>query len=385
MNQKELNELRRRLAPGKNAIRKLYGCFVNTKGEIITTIEQPLIDRPEDELDSFFGLLKKVLSGGLGRCMLEVPFSHEQLESEDYRLLLDAKEDSFKDDSFPQQLYQRIIENVNLDTNYLILLAADAYDVPQKSKNEELVADGGETIFRYILCSICPVKDGKRVLSFYQSENSFRQQELDQIVQPPQLGFLFPMFEDRMANVSSALYYSKDTADLHDELVQGFFHTKPPMPPQEQNENFRALLCESLEQEVDFDLVQAVHEGIRTRIEEHKESRTPETLALSPIEVGTILKHSGASEEKVAVFQEKCKEYFGEYASLDPNNIVNAKKFELQTPQVKITVDPAFSYEVETRIIDGRRYILIPAEQGVEVNGINVTIEQDQTSPEEDI
>ena len=31
MNQKELNELRRRWKPDKNAISRIYGCFVNSK------------------------------------------------------------------------------------------------------------------------------------------------------------------------------------------------------------------------------------------------------------------------------------------------------------------------------------------------------------------
>ena len=45
---------------------------------------------------------------------------------------------------------------------------------------------------------------------------------------------------------------------------------------------------------------------------------------------------------------------------------------------MKITVPPEYSYMVETRIIDGRRFILIPADDGVEVNGIPVTIPNPQ-------
>ncbi|MBP3580256.1 MAG: DUF4317 family protein, partial [Clostridia bacterium] len=50
------------------------------------------------------------------------------------------------------------------------------------------------------------------------------------------------------------------------------------------------------------------------------------------------------------------------------------KKFEVATPQVKITVDPEYTYTLETRVIDGIKYILIPAEDGVTVNGVNVNI-----------
>ena len=39
---------------------------------------------------------------------------------------------------------------------------------------------------------------------------------------------------------------------------------------------------------------------------------------------------------------------------------------------MKIQVDPEASYLVETRVIGGRKYILIPADDGVEVNGIPV-------------
>ena len=39
-----------------------------------------------------------------------------------------------------------------------------------------------------------------------------------------------------------------------------------------------------------------------------------------------------------------------------------------------VTVDPERSALVETRLIQGRKYILIPADNGVEVNGVSVEI-----------
>ncbi|MEA4934346.1 MAG: DUF4317 family protein [Lawsonibacter sp.] len=44
------------------------------------------------------------------------------------------------------------------------------------------------------------------------------------------------------------------------------------------------------------------------------------------------------------------------------------------TPQVKISVDPEYSYLVETKMMDGKPYIIIPADEGVEVNGVDVKI-----------
>ena len=94
--------------------------------------------------------------------------------------------------------------------------------------------------------------------------------------------------------------------------------------------------------------------------------------------VGDVLTGSGVPEEKAEAFQEACRRQYGQDAALNPRNIIEAGKFQITTPEVKITVPPEYSYMVETRIIDGRRFILIPADDGVEVNGIPVTIPNPQ-------
>ena len=130
------------------------------------------------------------------------------------------------------------------------------------------------------------------------------------------------------------------------------------MSAPEQKEAFGNVLAEALEKELSFDVVQAVHEQISERIEEHKESKKNEPLELGATDVATILRTSGVPEEKVEQFKKKCEETFTKSDALNPNNIIDAKKFEMVTPQVKISVDPTYSYTIETKIINGRKYIL---------------------------
>ena len=47
---------------------------------------------------------------------------------------------------------------------------------------------------------------------------------------------------------------------------------------------------------------------------------------------------------------------------------------DIQTPEVKISVDPKNSHLIQTRVIDGHKYILISADAGVELNGLAVEI-----------
>ena len=105
---------------------------------------------------------------------------------------------------------------------------------------------------------------------------------------------------------------------------------------------------------------------------QHKESKNPEPLAVSAQDVGGILRNQGISEERVAVFQKKCEEQFHDSTVLTPANLIDSKRFEVKTEQVTLSVDPAYSHLVETRVIDGKRYLLIPAEAGVEINGMAV-------------
>ena len=65
-------------------------------------------------------------------------------------------------------------------------------------------------------------------------------------------------------------------------------------------------------------------------------------------------------------------ERFGKDAALDPANLIESRRFEVKAADISISVPPEQSYLVETRTIEGKRYILIPAGEGIEVNGMPV-------------
>jgi hypothetical protein len=86
----------------------------------------------------------------------------------------------------------------------------------------------------------------------------------------------------------------------------------------------------------------------------------------------------GISEKRMAKFSVDYDEAFGFEAELHPKNIIDNKKFEIHTPDVSIKVAPERSDLIETRIIGGVKYILINAEEDVEVNGVSIRILEDQ-------
>lgn len=87
-----------------------------------------------------------------------------------------------------------------------------------------------------------------------------------------------------------------------------------PWSAAEQRETFQSALCGTLEGACSMEVVQSVHDYLRQRIQEHKESRDPEPLAVTAGEVSGVLRNCGVPEERVEAFQTACGQSFGEGA-----------------------------------------------------------------------
>ncbi len=374
---KEIGEIRRRQRRERSNITHIFGCYVNDNKEIITEFRQSTAMMPENESDKYFALLRRTLSGSIGRNLIDITFKTSQVaDSPEHKLLMGLRESKCNDEEQRRELYQKIIDTVVLEGNYLILLCCDSYDVPFKSRDAIHQSDHSEEVYTYVLCSICPVKETKANLHYVPAEKVFHDGAMHQMVSAPALGFLFPAFDDRATNIYNALYYTRDVKNSQDALVEALFHAPVPKPAFAQKQSFEALLTTSLGEACSMDVVQTVHDEICQRIELHKESKIPEPLMVSKADVKDVLVSCGIPEENLSKFSVDYDEAFGFEADLHPKNIIDHKHFEIKTPDVVIKVDPARSDLIETRIIGGIKYIMICADEAVEVNGVGIHIKE---------
>lgn len=376
MIEKEVAELRRRIKREHCNITHVHGCYVNEQREIISTFDQGLAMLPEDEQDKYFSFLRKTLTGTLGKNLVDISFSTKQVvDSEEHRLLSALRTSSLHDEDALTQLYEKIIPTLNLGTNYVIFLASDAYDVPYRSKDGGFQNDAGDSQFTYFLCSICPVKMTKPALRYESNQREFHNRSIDWVVSAPELGFLFPAFDDRRTNLYGALYYCRDAAADYEEWIDAIFHTPAPMPAATQKQVFQEVLTDALEEECSFSVVQTVHEQLSGMIAAHKEARVEQPLTISRSQVDSVLKECGVSEPHMAAFHIKFDQAFGTDSEVSPRNLIDARQFELKTPDVVIRVNPERPDLVQTRTIGGVNYILINADEGVELNGVNLHLQ----------
>ena len=382
MNDKEIAELRRRFRSDKTGISRIRGAYVNEKREIISELDQSVAMMTETEADEILCLLKKAMSGRVDTNLIDIHFTTSQvMDSPEHKLLCNLRETALADEEIIHTFYKKIIDSLELEGNYMILLAYDCYDVFTYRKDGAKDDESSE-MFRYVLCAVCPVKMAKPTLSYYVRENCFRNVVSDSLISPPALGFMFPAFDNRTTNLYGALYYTRATDNSHKEFTDAIFNTGAlPMPATEQKETFREVLADAAGEACSLDVVRSVHAQLHQAMEEHKISKDPDPLTVDKYAIRDMLEFCGVPEEKVERFEERFDKSFGQNATLSPRNIVETGKFELKTPDVVIKVDPAHTDLVETRIIDGVKYVLIRADSGVEVNGIDVTIDGDGDAP----
>lgn len=371
MTKQEIAEIKKLLTPKKCSITRICGCYVDGEKNKKTELKQAFLALPEEEMFKYFEILRKTLSGSLGKNLLnlEFPLSSEE-NGGTQEFLLRLRDSKLKDDVLLEEFYDRIIENYEYVGNYLILVIHDIYDVPGRTLDGLEMEDASDEVYEYILSCICPVELSKPGLSYNAVENIFQNRIRDWVVGLPDSGFLFPAFNDRGSDIHGTLYYSKNPEELKDEFVDQLLGCPLPLSAGNQRETFQTLVEETLGADCEFEAVKNIHEKLNEMAEEHKDE--PEPLILDKNEVKTILAGSGVSNERLAQFDKRYDETAGESTSLLASNVMNTRTFEVKTPDVVIKVNPERTDLIETKVINGRECLVIELGGSVVVNGIAV-------------
>ena len=207
-------------------------------------------------------------------------------------------------------------------------------------------------------------------------ENEVNNRQMNHLVSPPALGFLFPAFDERSTNLYGALFYTKDTKASQEAMWSELFRCQPPMPAQAQKETFQTIFSEALEGQGSYEVVEGVHQQLREMMEVHKESHEPEPLTLNHGEMAGVLRSCGVPAHCAEEFGRKFQEAFGEETAINPANVIQPKQVEVAAADVTVRLPAEQSDLVSTRVIDGVKYILIRAQDGVQVNGVDIAIEE---------
>lgn len=384
MNKKEVLEIRKQFTPANCAITRIAGCYVDHEKNKKMESKSAFLSLPEEEAFKYFDIFKKTLSGTMGKNMLNMEFPIDQeMPGGTQEFLMKLKASKLEDDMLLEEFYDKVIATYEYAENYYIILIHAMYDVPGRSSDNLEMFDASDEVYEYLVCSICPVLLSKAGLSYNAESNCIQDRIRDWVVDMPDKGFLFPAFNDRSTDIHGVLYYTKKSEDLQPELIEQLLGARMPMSANTQKETFQMLIEDTLGEDGDYETIRNIHDTLNDMIEEHKEE--PEPLQLDKTDVRKVFEKSGVSSEKMECFDQNYEETAGEKTSLLATNITETKKFQIETPDIVIKVNPERADLIETRVIDGRQCLVIAVDDHIEVNGVNVrTLKRKKSTEEEE-
>lgn len=384
MIRKEINEIKSQFTLEDCGILKICGCYIDGEKQKITQFNETFLNLPEEEKHKYFDIFKKTLSGTPGKNLIDMRFTTDSYADEGARTFLYKLRDSeLKDEKLLNDFYDKVITSYNYPGNFLILLINQVYDVPGRTSDGINMEDASDEVYNYLMCSICHVTLSKPGLGYHKEDNAFHNQEQSHMVDLPDIGFLFPAFNERSEDGDSVLFYSKDADDFQQSFLSYVLDCEVPLPAGNQKQTFQTLVADTLGEDCSYETVKSIHDNLNEMLEEQKSN--PEPVALNKTEVKELLEKSGVREERLQDFEEKFEMAAGENGRFFAANIAETRKFEVKTPNVVVKVNPDRTDLVETMEIEGKRYLVIQIDEHLEVNGICVNPETGEVQYNEEM
>lgn len=427
MNKKEVLELKRRFKKETATFTRVCGCYVDGNRNKICKIGNTFLNLEEEEFYKYLEIANKSLSGTLGNNLLELSFPMEEEEVGGRQQILMALRDTkLEDEALLDTYYDLVIDSYEHAGNYLILLFHDSYDVMSRT-SDNLNLDESEEVYEYLICAICPVDLSKPALGYLEAEQRIGSRVRDWVVGPVDTAFLFPAFNDRSTDIHSTLFYTKNTKEPHSEFMANGLGCGVEHTATEHKMAFHSIVRNVLgaEDEHTDEVLLDLQQNLSEMIDEYQETHDEEEKFLLDNEVvGKLLSDCSIPEEKAARIEKSVDEAFGEKPpaaghvidtkALAQNELrveklaledqvgsltmqLNQKEDELQertsrlvekqeeidnyiaetkTYDVVLRVKPEKASQIQSRMIDGQKCLVIPMEEDehAAINGVNTTV-----------
>lgn len=365
MNKKEVSEIKRLFKRDGCAIDRICGCLVDGDKDIRMTFNDSFRLSQEEE-DKYFDIFRKSLSGKIGKNLHSLDYTLDQeLSGDGHKMLMQLKTTGLKDDSILDEFYNLVAENYKYGESYYVVLIHCNYDVPGRGSDNQELEDASEEVYEFILCCICPVKLSEAGLLYNKQTNHIEERIRDQWIEAPMNAFLFPAFDDRSTNIHSLLYYTKKAEDLHEEFIEGCIGGPTPMSSTAQKVVFKEVVQATAGEGCNYDTVLKIQENLAEMIEKHDED--PEPFKLQKSDVKKLLESSGVN---LNAFERVYQELADEDTTFQATNLTDSKSITVDAGVAVIKVDSSRTDLIQPQLVEGRRYIVIPLEGEVIINGI---------------
>ena len=193
MNKKEVSEIKSLFKRDGGAIDRICGCLIDGEQQIRMTFSDMFLSLSQEEIDKYFEIFRKALSGSLGKNLHSLDYTLDQeLSGEGHKRLMQLKATGLKDETVLEEFYKSVAETYHFGESYYVVMIHCNYDVPGRGSDNLDMDDASEEVYEFILCCICPVKLSEAGLCYNTQTNRVEERMRDQWIEAPVNAFLFP-------------------------------------------------------------------------------------------------------------------------------------------------------------------------------------------------
>lgn len=412
MNKKDVLELKKRYKKESCTIRRMAGCYVDANRHKVLKLNEDFLNMKEEEFFKFMEIAKKTLTGTVGNNILELDFpTEEEQPGGKQQFLYGLRASALDNEDLLDRLYDLIIDGYNYVGNYLILVFHDVYDIMDRT-SDNMKTGESEEVYEYLLVSVCPVALSKAGLGYRADENRIGARIRDWVVGVPDIGFLFPAFDDRSADIHKVDYFIRDAKDSHAEFIEDVLGCGPKRTAFEKRKVFSSIVKRAYgsDDEQGEEALIGIQESLNNRIEtEDVMGGSIENMILDAGAIDEVLDENGIEGEPARIIKEVVLEEFAdelpEMSALVDNKALekNAKEREkkelvkevaslkseikrmetenisgddVKTYDVVVRVKPEKALKIRSQVIGDQKCLVIPMDdnENVNVNGVNTKI-----------
>ncbi len=376
MNKKEINEIKRNLDKdsGFFTINHVVTACVDSEKKIKCMTNQMNNLIAEDESELIVAYLKKILSGSIGKNLLEYHFPNDAyLEGGAQLFMNEVLRSQLTNADLVQKYIDRIIEKMEYVSTYTVFVAHCTYAVISKNKNLESDIES-DSNYNFLITAICPVNLRIDGLIYDEQTNSIAKKDTaDRIVDPPTDGFLFPLFSDRQSDINGVLYYTKNAKKPNASIVEDLLGCEYSMSGVSEKATFHAIMNNVCGDELDLKVINTVNNKIQDIID--RNAHETDIPTVNSKDISAILWESGISQQKLEHLPKVYETALGE-KELTCANLVD-KKTVLTVPGVTVNISKDGMEKVRTQTVGGRKCLVIElGDEKMQVNGLETTLEE---------
>ena len=380
MNKKEVSEIRKQFKTdnGLFTLCKMANAYITDTDEI-DFFEIRYFDRlPENEQDLYMHTFKKTLTGALGKVLLECKFAENAYDEDGGQSLLNNLLTSeLKDEDKVKSFIERIKDKLALKEKYFISLIHCQYSVPPETGKKKTM-DEGEVIdytdFDFLLCSINAMKLTEIGLYFNNDDRVVEKKtNFDtEVLKGPFAGFMYPTFSGRAADINNVMIFTKNMKEPNVTLIKDVLNAEYEITCNEELEKFTQVIREVCGEDLEFDIGKKIYSQLNQIIERNCVETEQPTVGYKEIE--NILVNSGVDVDVAKEVENAFEDIFEDKdIQLKVVNLTNETKTVVKTADASISIKASETDSIETRIIDGRKCLVIPLlENTITINDIDV-------------